>query len=294
MTFKKIKIEDCEMLTRILFKYGENSCQHSFVSMFLMQDKYGEEYCIENDCLYIKRSGLGENVYLFPFGENAKLPEENICFETITESGKRWLEENYPDKFEFEEVRDYFEYIYKTDDLADLTGRALSKKRNHVKQFLEKYEGRFEVLCIENNLKDDFEDNLEAIRIFQKKWLADRIDSPVYPDLEKESEHIMNALSNWEKLHLMGIMVIVDGKIVGYSYGCGISDNCVDCICEKGDIRIEGIYQVVNKFFAQMVREKGYEYINREEDGGFSGLRQAKESYCPYLLLKKYKAVSKC
>jgi len=43
---------------------------------------------------------------------------------------------------------------------------------------------------------------------------------------------------------------------------------------------------VVNRAVAQMILERGYRLINREEDLGLDGLRQAKESYHPIGLAK--------
>jgi hypothetical protein len=54
---------------------------------------------------------------------------------------------------------------------------------------------------------------------------------------------------------------------------------------------IKGIYQYINQAFASVLTEK-YETINREQDLGNPGLRQAKESYQPIGFVKKYKAKS--
>jgi hypothetical protein len=54
------------------------------------------------------------------------------------------------------------------------------------------------------------------------------------------------------------------------------------------DEEFRGIYQFINQAFASLLPEK-YETINREQDLGDPGLRQAKESYRPMGFVKKYK-----
>ena len=55
-----------------------------------------------------------------------------------------------------------------------------------------------------------------------------------------------------------------------------------------GDAR-RGLYQYVNQAFATVLPEK-YELINREQNLGDTGLRQAKDSYPPVGFAKKYRA----
>jgi len=56
---------------------------------------------------------------------------------------------------------------------------------------------------------------------------------------------------------------------------------------EKGNPNIRGVYQIINQEFCRN-RWSNMKYINREEDMGIDGLRQAKESYHPVKLVEKY------
>ena len=56
---------------------------------------------------------------------------------------------------------------------------------------------------------------------------------------------------------------------------------------EKAHINYEGAYQAINNLFLKNCCETAI-FINREQDLGISGLRNAKESFKPHNMVKKY------
>jgi hypothetical protein len=100
------------------------------------------------------------------------------------------------------------------------------------------------------------------------------------------------ALERMEELQLCGGIFYVDGRPIAYSLGEELAAGRAFVIhFEKAvlDEQYKGVYQYINQAFAAVLPEK-YEWINREQDLGDAGLRQAKESYKPAGFVRKYRA----
>ena len=67
-----------------------------------------------------------------------------------------------------------------------------------------------------------------------------------------------------------------------------VSPNVLDIHFEKAlsGYATDGAYSVVNNLFAK--ESKNFMYLNREEDMGVEGLRKAKLSYKPDIILDKF------
>ena len=297
LNFVPITIKDKPVLSKYLREYGSSSCQHSMYLFTGLSMKYGDEYAIVDDILFIHRSRLdtpGKRVYLAPLGniednfkkyvdilfEDAKEYDAKLSFFTVTERFKLLLCENYPDIFECVESRDYDEYIYSVENLSVLPGRVLAPKRNRVRAFYSSYEGQVRIENITN-------ENITEIYQFQQEWITQRLSEGYDEMLARENEAIKFYLANYDELEFKGIVVYIKGTVVGYAAGVSLNDECMDEVIEKGRKDIVGIYQLLCNEFALIVC-KGYKYINREEDLGVEGLRRAKTSYQPLYMLKKY------
>ena len=93
-----------------------------------------------------------------------------------------------------------------------------------------------------------------------------------------------------DALELEGGLITVQGKPVAFSLGSLTTPECFNVHFEKAFADIQGSYPTIAREMARMVRERHPEvkWLNREDDMGLEGLRKAKLSYYPEILLEKY------
>ncbi len=298
LDFRAFTLEDKQTVDRYFRRYGENSCQHAFVSLYCMESKYGDRLCERDGYLYILRSARGnakERVYLFPMGApdglrqavsalrlDAHAHGKRLRFETLTRRAAELLQSLFPGEFSVEPCRDYAEYMYTYEKLAYLPGPEMASKRHDINTFFRDYGSRFrvELLCPAH---------IDAVLAFQEQWLKTKMQNQEDVQLECEDAAIRRGLAQFEALGLSGIAVYIDENLAGYAYGAPLSETCYDVMIEKGDRRFPDIYRVLNRDLVRLCCAD-YTLINREEDVGAPGLRKAKLSYKPDFLLEKFVA----
>lgn len=184
---------------------------------------------------------------------------------------KKCLEKTLED-FTLIEDRDSFDYIYKSNKLITLSGSKLRNKRRWLKKFRENYDYTYEEIN-SNNLIEAKEFTINIIK-----------------NSNNDTDEIIameEMFDNLFELDIKGCIIRIDGKIVGISTGEELTKDTVVIHCERADTNFEGIYNCINQEFCEK-QWSNYEFINREEDLGIEGLRQAKLTYRPDLLLSKY------
>jgi len=164
--------------------------------------------------------------------------------------------------------QDSADYVYRVDDLARLKGRRFHKKRNLIKQCLDNYDCRYEELTPALIP--------ECIAMLDR-WCEMR-QCGLNPGLCNEYNAIREVFAHYESFHLLGGVVRVNGVIQAYAIGEELSPGTAVCHFEKALPGIQGLGQLINQLFA-LYSLRSFDFVNREQDLGIPGLRQAKQSY---------------
>lgn len=263
-------------LTPLFKKLEEGISEFTFASIYLFRDARGYKITqLEDDQIIITGRNGAQGFFMAPFGlpENALLDElftSHGSMMAVPEDKARKLESR---GYEVREDRDNFDYLYRTEELARLQGRQLHRKKNLVNAFIRnyRYEGR--------PLLDEYIS--DALQVLEE-WRADRKDPADYGAARE-------GLERCNELVLCGGIYYVNGSPAGYTLGEEIAAGRMFVIhFEKALNRFKGLYQFVNMSFAAILPDN-YTYVNREQDLGNEGLRQAKLSYKPVGFVKKYR-----
>jgi hypothetical protein len=176
--------------------------------------------------------------------------------------------------------RDNADYVYRVSDLAALAGGKYHKKRNLIKQCVGKYQCRYEEITPEN---------ISECREMQDRWCAAR-ECGRDPGLCHEYNAIHDTFVHFERFHLIGGAIRVDGVIQAYAIGEELAPGTAVWHFEKAMADFQGLGQLINQWFS-LYALRGFEFVNREQDLGVPGLRQAKASYYPHHMVEKFTAI---
>ena len=289
LDFRKILPTERKVIHDNLSAAPGHGCEYSFVNMFLWADQTVAFW--GTTPLFFCRYGEW-TAYLFPQCENPK-EAVDLLRDDARERGVRFrlfgatpaeadaLEALYPQRFVRRSMRDSFDYIYDIERLCDLRGRKLQAKRNHCNHFEQTYPD-YRVLPLTKEL-------LPRCIDFTEDWYEEHRDAHPYSDMSEEKAAMQKAFRYFEELRMEGILLETQDGIVAFSMGNRIRVDTFDVNFEKAHPEINGAYPMVNREFARLIRSRYPEvkYVNREDDMGVEGLRRAKESYYPDLLLEK-------
>lgn len=289
--------EDEDWINSCIAVSGTMASDASFANIYLLRNKYSTKISRYKDFIIRKYSGKGARCgYTFPLGKgdvakalaeiekDAKECGERLQFAFVTEEQKEVLENAMPARFCYSSDAGDSDYIYLRSELASLSGKAFHKKKNHFSKFVRTY-------------PDYKYYEIGACNIYDAQKVA---DAWYYEHLQDEGasqlaeyKAIKEALENFEELGLIGGIIYVNDSPCAMTIASKINENTVDVHFEKavGEYALNGGYAAINKLFSEKL--DGVTWLNREEDIGIEGLRKAKLSYRPKIMLKKYSAVEK-
>ena len=292
LNFHKPSVQDYDWIRDILYPADLPGADNTFHNMYFWECYYGE--VAKLDSFVTQRlSQNGVSTYLFPAGkgdvkaaleelmQDAKTRGEKFCLRGVTDDRKALLEQLFPGKFTFTAYRDSFDYIYTVEELTELHGKKLQAKRNHCNRF-EQDHPDFETRVVTP-------ENIGLCREMAQKWYEVHEWSD---QIEREKTAISRAFDCFEKTNMDGMVLLDGGEVIAFSMGARMNEEYYDVCFEKAYSAINGAYAMINREFSRMVAQKYPElkFLNREDDMGEPGLRKAKESYQPTLLLEKFNA----
>lgn len=290
LSFKKPVIEDKEWVDECLKYVNSFNCEYTFGNLLVWSTAYSTGICRYKDFLMCRWGKSNDYMYSVPIGTgDFKDAVEQIIHDAksfgltptiygVTENYKKLIDKYFPDQFTYEGDDGYNDYIYSVEKMAELRGKKYHGKRNHITNFKKNNpDWSFEILN---------KDNINECITLHTEWIKEHEDDE---DYSFEFEAVLTAFENYEKLGFVGGLIRVDGKVIAYTMGERHSDRLFVTHFEKAPADVQGAYPIINQEFTKNCL-MNYEYVNREEDLGLEGLRKAKQSYNPEIILEKYVA----
>lgn len=289
----RVAISDKEWADRFFKAENSRSADYNFGNIYMWDNTYRQKLASAGGRLITKLRYEEQPFFAFPVGSGDVRPAIDAMEETaqrkgcplairgVTEEQRALLESACPGRFVFTEDRDYFDYMYSAEKMAELSGKKLHGKRNHCNRFEAEHTWDFVPLT---------GDLMPGCMEMLGQWQSGFEMPP--EGLEDEHSAIIRGFMRYKALGLEGGVLRAEGRVLGFTIGERTSSDTYDIHFEKAYPDVNGAYPMVAREFARMILRDHPEvvYLNREDDMGRENLRTAKLDFYPDFLLTKYTA----
>lgn len=284
LNFQPLTIDNNEVISSFIERYPQKLASYTFASLVSWGLVYFYEWVLLSEETLLISAYIDEEQQrhlLQPIGEFSrecqqmllKKLQQNafpIKISVVTDA----FIENHPEFCSYFEDRNdclHANYIYRAADLANLAGRHYEKKRNLISQAEKLYRWSLHPLTKECHPR--------CMKILLD--IGPKTSLEISQEMHRELTALEFALAHFEQLSQKGLVICVDDHPVAFSIYEELNPQTAVIHFEKADRQYKGMYQLINRETAKAIVQAGYELINREEDLGLEGLRQAKQSYFP-------------
>ena len=287
--FREIDLKDKKVLNEAFRAYKPQISEYTFTNLYVWRES--NKVCLSQfrDYILVKRKNLASDIFfLLPSIGNTKMVyviEEILAifgrekFPPVYGLNRMQAESLEKKGFTITEMRDNWDYVYLTENLINLPGERYYAKRKNIKKCLSDYKLEYEPIT---------QEIIDQCLQLQTKW-CNLKNCDVIPGLGAENRAIKETFEHFNDLNIFGGAILINGNVESFTIGEILNEETAVIHFEKANPDINGLYQVINKWFAQKTL-RNYKYINREQDLGVSGLRRAKMSYYPAFFVEKYLA----
>ena len=312
--------EGMNLLKKYFRGYDYRGAGYTFIANYIWRDSSCVSWEIIEGylCLGGTKCSEGEEGYTFMAMPMVLAPEDyepeslkravKECKKRFEAAGKNFvisaipghmrhiLEEAFGEDIEFHHGEEFDEYVYLKEKLISLSGRALHKKKNHLNFFLRTYE--YEARPIREVDPKDILALAAEIRDYKAQ------DAEEEEDIESEYEAIEQILAimhgnpgedlkpcglGEDQCPIYGVGIYIKDKLEAFAIGEIITEEYACEHFEKANDSFRGLYQLVCREFCKVLPESVI-FVNREEDMGLPGLRQAKEALKPEYMEERFAA----
>ncbi|MBI2141080.1 DUF2156 domain-containing protein [Candidatus Woesearchaeota archaeon] len=302
---REVLLSDCAFFEKAFSSVPEPLADTTFTMRFIWAGPLKHAWTVINGNLCVFGYDKGRYVVWGPPVGGAKLSDTIAgCFEIVEKLNAAGGVNANPAaiyvpeclRSEYEAVAeklgcslDYWtqDYIYKTKDLIELKGPKFDSKRNKANFFMKNYDYGVE----EFNFDKHGSECLALVDLWreQKEGMEGSSADLWRYEIGAETEVARTLIGFSRELGVRGIVLKVEGRIVGVSLGEHLTPNMCSNIIEKTNPAINGASQFIfREFSGYWSRLSGCEFLNAQDDFGVDYLKRVKLSYHPAKLLKSY------
>ncbi len=288
--FKPLGLEDRAFIHEKLRAYQPETSELNFTNMFIWRAHFGFLWSVYGDWLLVIGANTANGVQaLPPVGPPSRVEVTRMLLTWLRE--KKAVAEPHIDRadarlaeelragagFVIQPTRDHFDYAYRTEDLIRLAGKNYRAKRNHINYLLRECRVAYEPLN---------DGHVEDCLKLAENW-CDLRRCAEDLNLTGEWDATREALIHFRALDLAGGVIVSDGRVEAFTLGELLNRDTAVVHIEKANTEVRGLYALINQQFCEK-QWKETQFVNREQDLGEPGLREAKLSYNPDHLVEKF------
>jgi uncharacterized protein len=284
-----VSFEIKETIRNFLYQSQPAICELSLGNIYVWLDIDRTEATLINDnlCLLLQPMN-GAPYFLEPIGNHKLDDTVDACLDKIGRLSR--VSENFVNrlsnvsKYQITPLPDQFDYVYLTQEMAELKGQKFDAKRNHIHKFKNKFP---DYQC--HDVTASF---FEPAMILFQQW-SKKIAAAIPTEFEGLEQRIAltNAFQHFGCCNFRGVYIESDGKVLGFNLGSKLNDNTFIIHFQFGLSEVPGIYQILLQEMCSRL-QADFPLVNLESDLGIPGLRKMKLSYHPYKIEKKYEIIS--
>ena len=288
--FKPVSLDDRDLFLRQYRQYPQVHSDNTFANMVCWNHYANYRFADVDGAIVLASTIDGVASFRPPIGPKNPALLDDVIDLALREGGaapllvldpvnETWIRELYPNLTLYPD-RDYFDYIYRTEDLADFAGKGYATVRRQVNHFRREYAYSVEAITREN---------IDEVWEFLVIWCEWR-DCDSVPILAYEKEAILFAINNFFAIGLRGWIIRVGETIGAISVVDEVNADMAVVHFEKAlPETYRDIYKVIMTETAAGLRGR-YRFINRECDMGVPGLRESKTRCHPACMVEVHYA----